>query len=478
MPLYLTSRSADGTLVRIPLDQNLPTAVPAEPGAVYDLVTDSNGRINIDGTTVTRTGQDLIVNNLPGSGLVIIEDFFLSCRFAQPCEFRLYSIGGERGESITPLTHATSAIEGGYLMWTAQPPANAAAPEPTREAPLAVAPLMITGVVAGLAAAIGIGAGTNSDNAVGADPAPAPESPPSPAPSPPPEPPAAEPPPAPEPPPPPEPPPAPVTQVNVEGILDNQLPGTGIVGVAGQGGVTNDTTPVINGSIDMGLTDGQSVQLMRDDLLLGFTAVNGQQWAFLDNLSADGEYRYQAMVISPDGQEISESAVFTVLLDTEGPNRPALDPVEGNNIISANERADGIQLSGNAEPGALITALWGDQAQTGLADATGDWSLNFETAPVADGLSTIRVTAVDTAGNASATRSRSVLLDSARADSGAVDVLAGTEFGLNTEVNTNVNATAGLSANAASGSPVAIAMPGLASDPWLAWDGYPINLVL
>ena len=92
----------------------------------------------------------------------------------------------------------------------------------------------------------------------------------------------------------------------------------------------------------------------------------------------------------------------TIHIDTIAPDAPGIDTVEGDNVITSAEAADGVQIRGSAEAGATVAVTWGDVTQTGAADANGNWMVNFATVPVT-GASTIEAVATDSAGNTGTT---------------------------------------------------------------------------
>jgi len=102
-------------------------------------------------------------------------------------------------------------------------------------------------------------------------------------------------------------------------------------------------------------------------------------------------------------------------------NAPTLDTVAGNDRINAAEKTNGITLSGQAEPGALVTVTL---KQAGQVDqqfnvqmgASSIWSLPLsasQLAGYAEGALTIEVKQTDAAGNASGVGTKTVVLATA-----------------------------------------------------------------
>lgn len=77
------------------------------------------------------------------------------------------------------------------------------------------------------------------------------------------------------------------------------------------------------------------------------------------------------------------------------------DPVETDDIVNQAEAADGVVLTGTADPGAMVQISMAGVSHTVQADADGNWQADFASSEVAPGLYTAQISATttDSAGN-------------------------------------------------------------------------------
>jgi len=108
----------------------------------------------------------------------------------------------------------------------------------------------------------------------------------------------------------------------------------------------------------------------------------------------------------------SEIASRPILIDLEPPDAPILNPVGQNGVVNAKSKALGIILSGTAEAGTSITLNWGRIEKQVVVDSLGIWSAEISSSEIpSDGLTAVKITAVDLAGNHSMTVSQDVVVD-------------------------------------------------------------------
>ncbi len=93
-----------------------------------------------------------------------------------------------------------------------------------------------------------------------------------------------------------------------------------VTGVIADNGTTNDTTPTLEGSINVLLEAGDKVIVYRDGVEIGEATVNGTSWTFEDTLASDGTYAYTALVENAAGTQGASSQEYTVTLDTIPPS--------------------------------------------------------------------------------------------------------------------------------------------------------------
>jgi VCBS repeat-containing protein len=86
---------------------------------------------------------------------------------------------------------------------------------------------------------------------------------------------------------------APTQKPSIVSYTDNVGPVTGNLA---SGTATNDTTPLLNGTLLSNLASGEVVNVYRDGALLGTAVVNGTQWTYQDKAVANGSHSYTVQV--------------------------------------------------------------------------------------------------------------------------------------------------------------------------------------
>ncbi|MRR50592.1 MAG: Ig-like domain-containing protein [Rhodocyclaceae bacterium] len=195
--------------------------------------------------------------------------------------------------------------------------------------------------------------------------------------------------------------------LTITSYTDNQLAQTGTHNFSV---ATNDTTPVLNGSISAALAANEVVAVYRDGVKLGDATVSGSSWTFQDSGLANGSnYTYTARVEDAAGNPGTASAAVTLTVDMTAPAIPAISgatddvaPVTGA-ILGGDTTNDARPtLSGSGEAGATITIHDGaTPIGTTTADGSGNWTFTPGTA-LSDGSHSLTATATDAAGNTSA----------------------------------------------------------------------------
>ena len=115
-----------------------------------------------------------------------------------------------------------------------------------------------------------------------------------------------------------------------------------------------------------------------------------------------GTYDAQISATTTDAAGNVATVTDTVHVDTRVDNLSvAADVIEGDNIISAAERADGVVLTGTTEPGSTVSVTMGNHTVQAIVDANGNWQAPFTVAQIPEGEYTtnVSVTATDRAGN-------------------------------------------------------------------------------
>uniref|UniRef100_UPI00388E9AEA Ig-like domain-containing protein n=1 Tax=Enterobacter hormaechei TaxID=158836 RepID=UPI00388E9AEA len=94
-------------------------------------------------------------------------------------------------------------------------------------------------------------------------------------------------------------------------------------GTYGASVATDDTSPLINGTLNRAPEDGEIVQLYRDGILLGQVTMNGRaSWSYQDNGLLDGNHTYILRVTDKAGN-YTESDGFVLNVDTSIPTTTA-----------------------------------------------------------------------------------------------------------------------------------------------------------
>ena len=110
----------------------------------------------------------------------------------------------------------------------------------------------------------------------------------------------------------------PSATVEIEKFLDNEDP---ITGEFLTGAVTNDTTPLLIGTIHGTLEPGEKIVIFRDGVRIGEATLDGKGgWTFQDGGLKDGTYIYTAYVEDAAGNHGTPSFGFDIIVDTTAPS--------------------------------------------------------------------------------------------------------------------------------------------------------------
>ncbi|MCP1489754.1 hypothetical protein J3D48_006164 [Pseudomonas fluorescens] len=119
-----------------------------------------------------------------------------------------------------------------------------------------------------------------------------------------------------------------------------------------------------------------------------------------NEIPADGNTSISA-VATDVALNVSTPGTLAVKVDTVVAV-PVINTVAGDDVVSADEQATGVTVTGTAEVGSAVNVVWDSVNHTVTADADGKWSANFTKAEVPDnGSHAISATATDVAGNIS-----------------------------------------------------------------------------
>ncbi|WP_147114659.1 Ig-like domain-containing protein [Tateyamaria sp. syn59] len=115
-----------------------------------------------------------------------------------------------------------------------------------------------------------------------------------------------------------------------------------------------------------------------------------------------GTYDAQISATTTDAAGNTATVTDTVHVDTRVDNLSiAADQIEGDQIISGTERADGTVITGTTEPGSTVMVTMGTHTVQAIVDANGNWQAPFAASqiPMGEYTADISVTATDRAGN-------------------------------------------------------------------------------
>ncbi|MDZ7277432.1 Ig-like domain-containing protein [Pantoea eucrina] len=193
-----------------------------------------------------------------------------------------------------------------------------------------------------------------------------------------------------------------VAPAAVTGLLAFNNTGSTAVGIPG-GGVTNDSTPLLTGSGEV----GARVSVYDGATLLGTTTVGSNgSWSFITTALNNGLHTLNVTQTDAAGN-VSAAASTVLTIDTVAPAVSTLIVTDdsGTNPVAlvngAFTRDTTPVLSGTAEANAIVTVYDGSTALGSVtAGSSGAWS--FTTAALSNGAHALNVTVRDAAGNVSA----------------------------------------------------------------------------
>lgn len=127
---------------------------------------------------------------------------------------------------------------------------------------------------------------------------------------------------------------------------------------------------------------------------------------------AEGEYSADVTIVATDSFGNTTTVTDILVVDTIAELSLVTATVEGDGVINAAEAADGVSLTGSAQPGSTVEVTFNGVMQPATVDGSGGWSATFPPSAIPTGETQVTVTAVatDPAGNSS-TASGTVTVD-------------------------------------------------------------------
>lgn len=192
---------------------------------------------------------------------------------------------------------------------------------------------------------------------------------------------------------------------------------------------TNDNTPTLEGTGSAGTV----IHIYANGQEIGSTTVDTSgNWHFaITSALADGENHFTAIATNVKG-ESSESARFTLTIDTLIPDAPRVELIADNTglltgPLQNNDRTDEAKplFSGQGEAGNTITIKEGSTViGSATVDENGRWAFT-PTTPLSDGEHTFTVEQSDKAGNTSrVTTTPTIIVDTTPPDAAIIDNVA------------------------------------------------------
>ncbi|RZJ62604.1 MAG: hypothetical protein EON49_01730, partial [Acidovorax sp.] len=180
-----------------------------------------------------------------------------------------------------------------------------------------------------------------------------------------------------------------------------------VQGPVANGASTDDTTPTLSGT---GATAGDTIKVYDNGVLLGSTQVRpGGSWSFTPQTPlTDGSHPLTVTATDPQGNESTQSAAYTVRVDTAAPTAPTAAPAGYKDDVGAVQSANSTApATDDTRPGILVgqnltdtPKLYVDGVQVAAAYDPVTGTLTPSTA-LADGAHNISYTLTDAAGNES-----------------------------------------------------------------------------
>lgn len=212
----------------------------------------------------------------------------------------------------------------------------------------------------------------------------------------------------------------------ITAAIDDAAP---LTGTLSNNQFTNDNTPTLEGTGSAGTV----IHIYANGQEIGSTTVDTSgNWHFaITSALADGENHFTAIATNVKG-ESSESARFTLAIDTLSPDAPRVELMADNTglltgPLQNNDRTDEAKplFSGQGEAGNTITIKEGSTViGSATVDENGRWTFT-PTTPLSDGEHTFTVEQSDKAGNASrVTTTPTIIVDTTPPDAAIIDNVA------------------------------------------------------
>ncbi|WP_299688008.1 Ig-like domain-containing protein [uncultured Tateyamaria sp.] len=186
--------------------------------------------------------------------------------------------------------------------------------------------------------------------------------------------------------------------------VDTLVNSLGITSTSGGSDGVINAAEHTNGMVVSGMVEpGSSVIVTLGGATVNAVVAADGTWTA--NLSSDqiptGTYTAQMTATATDAAGNISSTTQAVNVDTEASVLTIAGPIETDDVINGAEASDGVLLSGNADPGALVSVTMQGVTHQAVANQAGVWQAFFAASEVAPGTYEAQITATttDAAGN-------------------------------------------------------------------------------
>ncbi|KIP98809.1 MULTISPECIES: Ig-like domain repeat protein [Pseudomonas] len=196
--------------------------------------------------------------------------------------------------------------------------------------------------------------------------------------------------------------------VAITTFIDDQQP---MVGEFGSGSSTNDTSPLLTGTV-AGLVGGDQVRIYEAGILLGTATVSAGNWTYQVSDASEGSHTYTAVLVDAAGNEGVTSSPFTLIVDITAPSAEDgyavaidsfADDVEaqvGDFPSGSSTNDTSPQLKGTVAgllAGEIVRLYEGANLLGSAIVTDGEWAYQLQDVP--EGTHTYTAVVVDAAGN-------------------------------------------------------------------------------
>ncbi|MBK5540631.1 Ig-like domain repeat protein [Pseudomonas sp. TH07] len=193
------------------------------------------------------------------------------------------------------------------------------------------------------------------------------------------------------------------------------------VGSFGDGTFTNDSTPLLNGTVS-GLNSGDSVQVYQGSTLLGTASISAGTWTYQLSGLTEGSTTYHAVIVDSAGNLGTASGNFSLTLDTTAPSASetlAITAISGDTGSSGSDFVTSdntLLISGSlgtplASGEGVQLSLDGGSTWFNASVSGSSWSYDNSASTLADGSYTLQARVVDAAGNVGQVANHNLVVD-------------------------------------------------------------------